>query len=418
MRTVLPPSPAHDGVAPATPRATDAQLRRAARNDRRLFLAAHPLAYAMTRIVRRRPVVRIPRVGVLVNDPSLMREVVGDGERYIKNGRRGASPLLTRALGPYSLLNTDGEEHRELRRLIGPLVTPTATRPIVDAHAAPYFEQFVEQVAGQAEGDVVQLASTASGVTVARLVGVRLAGEQLERHARELHHHAVAISHQASAISWRASESTMRSANEHIDAMTERVRGAWQDQDRATVAGVLGASGATWAQVRGVTASLMLAGIDTTAAGLGRLTALVCDSGELPTLCAEPGRIPAALDECLRFLSPIPLFTRTTTCPHRLGDSPVPQDVQLLPMLYNCLRSERVLDEPDVLRIDREQPREVRKLWFGAGPHFCPGHAISHRLLDLQLQALVQLGPTTHVVARRADRRALLPSWRVLRVGT
>ncbi|MFC8917736.1 hypothetical protein ACFT5C_18385 [Streptomyces sp. NPDC057116] len=60
--------------------------------ERRVQTAAHPVAYRLMRAVAARgPVVRVPRVGVVVSDAGLARQVLTDTEAYTKTGPGAAA---------------------------------------------------------------------------------------------------------------------------------------------------------------------------------------------------------------------------------------------------------------------------------------------------------------------------------------
>ena len=59
----------------------------AVRADRAVLRAAHPVAFPLLRLADRLgPVVRVPGIGVLVNDPDLVRQVLTDSTRFRKDG--------------------------------------------------------------------------------------------------------------------------------------------------------------------------------------------------------------------------------------------------------------------------------------------------------------------------------------------
>src|SRR5690348_3473345 len=92
-----------------------------------LQLAAHPLAFPFLRLVGRLgPVVRVPGVGVVVNDADLAHRVLRDTAAFRKSGRGSSGALWTPVLGPSVLLNMDGPAHAELRRKLAGLFTPAA----------------------------------------------------------------------------------------------------------------------------------------------------------------------------------------------------------------------------------------------------------------------------------------------------
>ena len=62
---------------------------------------------------------------------------------------------------------------------------------------------------------------------------------------------------------------------------------------------------------------------------------------------------------------------------------------------------------------DRPHPKELRQLWFGAGPHFCLGMPLAKAEIDAVLGMVLDLGGV-RVVSRRAARRVLIPGYRSL----
>ena len=63
--------------------------------ERRLHTGAHPVAYPLIRgLGKLRPVVRLPGLGVLVSEASLVREVLMDAS-YSKSGSRASGALWT-----------------------------------------------------------------------------------------------------------------------------------------------------------------------------------------------------------------------------------------------------------------------------------------------------------------------------------
>src|SRR5690349_428421 len=78
--------------------------------ERRIHRGAHPLLYPTIRgLGSLKPVVRLPGVGVLVSEAALVREVLLDQERFIKDGPSGSGALWTPVVGPKALVNMDGE---------------------------------------------------------------------------------------------------------------------------------------------------------------------------------------------------------------------------------------------------------------------------------------------------------------------
>src|SRR5579872_6259754 len=97
------------------PETDHAMMRYALRWERRVHLAAHPLAYpfALT-LSRLGPVLQVPCLGYVINDPAIARAVLLDNDCFTKNGPGSAGELITQVMGDYALLNLEGDQHREL----------------------------------------------------------------------------------------------------------------------------------------------------------------------------------------------------------------------------------------------------------------------------------------------------------------
>jgi cytochrome P450 len=75
------------------------------------------------------------------------------------------------------------------------------------------------------------------------------------------------------------------------------------------------------------------------------------------------------------------------------------------------MRDPKVIERGDDFDIGRTQPRELRQLWFGAGPHFCLGFSLANREIATVLEAMLDAVPDIEIVVRTASKQVLLPSW-------
>jgi cytochrome P450 len=83
----------------------------------------------------------------------------------------------------------------------------------------------------------------------------------------------------------------------------------------------------------------------------------------------DPTRIPAFVEEVLRFDSPVLSAPRQTTRPVRVADVEIPAGATVLALLASANHDESVFEEPESFRLDRTRPH----LAFGTGPHVCVG---------------------------------------------
>jgi cytochrome P450 len=117
---------------------------------------------------------------------------------------------------------------------------------------------------------------------------------------------------------------------------------------------------------------LLIAGHETTVNLIGNGAYLLLSERERwERLRAEPGLMPTAIEEFLRFESPVETASfRITTEPVQIGDQTVPAGEVVIVGLLAANRDEERFPQPDELRLDRKPNAHMA---FGHGIHFCIG---------------------------------------------
>jgi cytochrome P450 len=114
-----------------------------------------------------------------------------------------------------------------------------------------------------------------------------------------------------------------------------------------------------------------VAGNETLRNGLpGACIALLDHPDAQDDLRAEPALMPAAVDEMLRWWTPVMTFRRTATAGCELGGQAISKGDKVVVSFASANRDEAVFAAPDHLDIRR---RPNPHLVFGYGPHFCLG---------------------------------------------
>ncbi len=98
----------------------------------------------------------------------------------------------------------------------------------------------------------------------------------------------------------------------------------------------------------------------------------------------NPALIPNAVQECLRFVTPLAHMRRTCTADTDLFGQQIRAGDKVIMWYLSGNRDETVFENPDKLIIDRDNAR--RHLSFGYGVHRCVGA----RLAELQLRVLLE----------------------------
>ncbi len=133
---------------------------------------------------------------------------------------------------------------------------------------------------------------------------------------------------------------------------------------------------------------LVVAGNETTRHTISHtMNNLINNPDQLAYLQENPDMIPWAVEEFLRFASPVYHFRRTTTREVELGGVTIPQGKKVVPWFASGNRDETVFERPNTLDVTRN-PNE--HMTFGrGGPHMCLGNALARIELRVMFEDLI-----------------------------
>ena len=157
-------------------------------------------------------------------------------------------------------------------------------------------------------------------------------------------------------------------------------------------------------EIRGYTVVTMTAGQETTVSGIGNSLWYLAEHPEDKVrLEADPRLLPHAIEEFLRFMSPIQLLGRNATRDATLHGETIRQG-DLVAMCYGAAnRDETVFEDPDRCVIDRHPNRHLA---FGSGPHACLGAHLARLELQVVMEEMLRRAPDFHVADRSRLRMA------------
>jgi cytochrome P450 len=134
--------------------------------------------------------------------------------------------------------------------------------------------------------------------------------------------------------------------------------------------------------------SLIAAGVDTTRlSAAGGLYALMQDTEQWRLLRGDPALIALAVDEMIRWTSPVLHLYRTATRDVELGERQIKQNDCVVVWIPSLNRDERMFSDPDSFLVSRNPNRHVG---FGAGEHLCIGAALARLELRLLFRELAK----------------------------
>jgi cytochrome P450 len=134
---------------------------------------------------------------------------------------------------------------------------------------------------------------------------------------------------------------------------------------------------------------ILLGGMQEPGHGAGSvLYALLAHPDQLAAVRADlDGLLAAAIDEGMRWLSPIGTLGRRTTAAVELGGACLQADAPVAAVISSANRDPERFGEPDRFDVHRQPGRLAT---FGFGHHFCSGHAFAKAQERIALRALLE----------------------------
>jgi cytochrome P450 len=288
--------------------------------------------------------------GALVNDPLRGTDV----------------PMLTR-----SLLHMDPPEHSDFRGLVNRRFTPRSLAPLAES-VRQSAVMVLEAASATTEIDfVAELAAPFPLVVIAELLGIDEADRSDFRRWSDA----------AIESPDRPAEDTLSALAELSSFIMEHIRAKREHRGDDLVSMLVGS------EVNGCPLSkeelymflltLLVAGNETTRTLLSG-TAVVLDQyrDQRAALVESPELLPGALEECLRWVTPVQAFCRTATEDAVVGGAMVRQGDYLC-MLYASGNRDESVFGPDAGRFDVCRPTNPMHVAFGFGEHVCLGASLA-----------------------------------------
>lgn len=288
------------------------------------------------------------------------------GEGWSSDPRHSplAPPELA-TLPPGAMLFMDPPDHTRLRRLIAPAFTPKAVailRPRIAAIVAAALDDLPEDT--DLLADFAYLVPLA---VIAELLDVGADGAAVFREQTPALVRMLEVGAGPSDLAG-ATAASFEVTMFLVPLLTSRRLLGGDD----FISALLAVDDLTLDEVLATCILLLAAGHETTANLIANGThALLNHPGQVAALHADPV---VAVEELLRFTSPVRLAGRVALTDHTLGDLEVPAGTQVFTHLDAVNRDPRRWPDPDTLDLTRSGPPH---LGFGGGAHFCLGAALA-----------------------------------------
>jgi cytochrome P450 len=290
-----------------------------------------------------------------------------------------------------AILEMEPPDHTRLRRLISTAFARghvERLRPWVQELAGSLVDAMVERSGGTEAVDVLSgMAVELPVAVIAELLGVPTADRPLLRPWSN----AIVKMYEYGRTA-EVEDAAERAAAEFVDYLralaAERRRSPGEDL-LSHLVGVRDAEGDRLTEDELVTTCILLlnAGHEATVNVSGNgLLALLEHPDQLARLRDDPGLLPTAIEELMRFDSPLQLFERTATEDVEIGGITVSAGQKIAALLGSANRDPAAFDEPDTLDVGRADNPHIS---FGAGVHFCIGAPLARVELQASFGALL-----------------------------
>jgi cytochrome P450 len=148
-------------------------------------------------------------------------------------------------------------------------------------------------------------------------------------------------------------------------------------------------------EIGGFCGLLAAAGAETTAKLIGNAVVyLARHPDQRKSVFENPGRIPRAVEELLRYDAPSQFQGRVAMRDVTVHGVTIPKDARVALVTGSACRDEREFDEPDRLDVFREATRNI---YFGYGQHFCIGKSLARLEARVALEEIAARFPEYEV---------------------
>lgn len=275
-------------------------------------------------------------------------------------------------------ITADPPEHLPYRRLILPFFSPKAVET---------YRGFTENIANQLIDDVIDAGTADAAVDYAQQIPPRVIGMML---GLDPEMHAEFTQWTQNVLEIGQTEPELRSKYRKVirdffaETVAERRKNPGDvDLISQLIAADIEGEPLSDYTVVGMCNLLLVAGIDTTWSSIAAsMLHLATNTDHRRRLAAEPDLFPTAIEEMLRFYSPV-MMARKVTEPIKMGEAEMKPGDKVILNFSAANHDPEVFENADEVVLDRQRNRHIA---FGVGIHRCAGSNLARMELDVALR--------------------------------
>ncbi|MEV0256055.1 cytochrome P450 [Streptomyces sp. NPDC050732] len=309
-----------------------------------------------------------------------------------------------------SLLNRNPPEHTRLRRLVNGAFVQRHIHALsgrVERMVAERLDAVAEQGAGGGTVDLHELLAHPLPVSViADMLGIPASDREWLRGPTSAI--SVVFDIFTSESDRSLSDEALRTLGPYLEELIEqRRRSPRDDMISALLASHDGTDAFTREELLQLVLLLFIAGFETTVNLLTNgVHALLRHPAELALLRADPGLAAAAVEETVRYESPIQATVRRALRRTTLAGVDVPSGTPVVVFIGAAHRDPEQFDEPNRFRLGRTG---AKNMGFGGGIHYCVGSALARLEGEIVFRELFRRFPRLALAGEPVRRPVLNP---------
>jgi cytochrome P450 len=145
----------------------------------------------------------------------------------------------------------------------------------------------------------------------------------------------------------------------------------------------------------------LIAGHETTTNLIGNgVLALLRNPDQLELLKSKPDLMPTAIDEFLRYDSPVQMVRRIAADNFQIGDTTIKSGQHVVPLIGAANHDPDQFKDPETLDITREDNKHIS---FGHGIHHCLGWSLAGAEGQIAISALLKTFPNIKMKTQKIE---------------
>ncbi len=294
------------------------------------------------------------------------------------------------------ILDMEPPDHTRVRRLVAKAFTPRMVEGL-RARIQSFMDGLVDEVSGAGDFDLISMLAEPLPVTViAELLGIPEA---------DRHHLRPWSADICRMYELNPTEEDARAASKAAIEFSDYLRDLIRERRAAPTEDLIGElvqvidqeDRLTEDEMIGTCVLVLNAGHEASVNVTGNgWWSLFRNPGELDRLRADHSLVPHAIEELMRYDTPLQMFERWVLDDVEIHGVHVPRGHEVALLFGSANRDPEVFEHPDELRLERDPNLHMS---FGAGIHFCLGAPLARLELEISFSTVLRRLPRLELVS-------------------